>query len=161
MTYLLTFSCYGTHLHGEPGGRVNRWHNRYGSQWLEERPGLARAERGLMDQLPYLLDERRRGIVLQAIVSRAAERGWLLLAVHVRSTHVHLVVDAGVEPGRVLNDLKAFASRGLNRAGVDVEGRKRWARHGSTRYLWNAESVTAAVRYVVVQQGEAMAVFGG
>jgi hypothetical protein len=33
------------------------------------------------------------------------------------------------------------------------------ARHGSTRWLWKPENVTAAIRYVVDQQGDSMAVF--
>ena len=33
------------------------------------------------------------------------------------------------------------------------------ARHGSTRYLWKDEEVVNAVRYVVYQQGETMAVY--
>jgi hypothetical protein len=36
---------------------------------------------------------------------------------------------------------------------------KRWTRHGSTRYLWKPEQVSAAVQYVVQKQGEAMHVF--
>jgi hypothetical protein len=47
----------------------------------------------------------------------------------------------------------------LNRTGLDSNNRRRWARHGSTRYLWTSESVSAAMDYVVRQQGDAMAVF--
>ncbi len=36
---------------------------------------------------------------------------------------------------------------------------KRWARHGSTRWLWKVQSVSAAIRYVVDQHGDPMAVF--
>jgi hypothetical protein len=58
-----------------------------------------------------------------------------------------------------MNDLKSYASRCLNQAGLDDSDRKRWARHGSTRWLWTAESVSAAIRYAVDGQGERMAVF--
>lgn len=37
--------------------------------------------------------------------------------------------------------------------------RKRWARHGSTRYLWQPAHVEAAIRYVVHKQGAPMAVY--
>ena len=37
--------------------------------------------------------------------------------------------------------------------------RKRWTRHGSTRYLWNEEQLHRAIEYVLYQQGPAMAVF--
>ena len=33
----------------------------------------------------------------------------------------------------------------LNRTGLDGPGRKRWARHGSTRWLWKPEHVSAAI----------------
>ncbi len=58
-----------------------------------------------------------------------------------------------------MNDLKAYSSRRLNQLGFDEPDRKRWARHGSTRWLWNRESVLAAIRYVVDKQGEKMAVY--
>ncbi len=56
-------------------------------------------------------------------------------------------------------DLKAYASRSLAEQGFDPPDRRRWARHGSTRYLWTAERVEAAIQYVVQEQGEPMAVF--
>jgi len=55
--------------------------------------------------------------------------------------------------------MKAYSSRALNKLGADIPGRRRWARHGSTRYLWTKESIRAAVRYVVDEQGLAMAVY--
>ena len=58
-----------------------------------------------------------------------------------------------------MNDIKSYASRSLNQTGLDEPARKRWARHGSTRWLWKAEHISAAIRYVVDEQGEAMAVF--
>jgi hypothetical protein len=57
-----------------------------------------------------------------------------------------------------MNDLKSFASRKLNQSAFDEPDRKRWARHGSTRRLFDTESVWAAVQYVVDKQGEKMAV---
>ncbi len=58
-----------------------------------------------------------------------------------------------------MNDLKSYASRCLNRKGYDKPGRKRWARHGSTRWLWKPSHVAAAIHYVIHEQGEPMAVF--
>lgn len=58
-----------------------------------------------------------------------------------------------------MNDFKAYASRRLSRMGLDGPHRRRWSRHGSTRWLWRREHVSAAVRYVVDEQGEAMSMF--
>jgi hypothetical protein len=112
-----------------------------------------------MDQAPDTLDEVRRNAVPAAIQGVSAHRGWYLLAAHVRTTRVHTVVEAEVPPERVMGDFKACASRCLNRMGLDRRNRKRWTRHGSTRWLWKPQRVSAAIQYVVAEQGEAMAVF--
>jgi REP element-mobilizing transposase RayT len=117
------------------------------------------AEKRQMDQAPYSMDEQRRETVLGALIDRCADRGWSLVAAHVRTNHVHVVVDAEALPERVMNDLKSFASRRLNQLGFDDPSRKRWARHGSTRWLRGREAVFAAIQYVVDKQGEAMAVY--
>jgi REP element-mobilizing transposase RayT len=114
-----------------------------------------------MDQPPYGLDRSRREAVLAAMRKRCADRHWNLLAAHVRTNHVHLVVETGARPERIMNDLKSYASRYLNQLGLDEPARKRWARHGSTRWLWKPQSVAAAIRYVLEEQGDPMAVFEG
>ncbi len=112
-----------------------------------------------MDQPPYSLDRIRRDTVLEAIRDVCGHRGWSLLAAHVRSNHVHTVVEAEIAPERAMNDFKAYASRRLNRMGLDGPNRKRWARHGSTRWLWKPRHIAAAIQYVLAEQGDAMSVF--
>ena len=159
MTYLITFACYGCHLHGDESGSIDRKHNLPGSRLIESNPQRLLAESRLMDQPPYEMNLRRRKAVLAAIRERCMDRQWPLLAVHVRTNHVHIVVESDVRPERIMNDLKSYASRHLNKLGIDEPERKRWARHGSTRWLWKQESVSTAIRYVVEGQGDPMAVF--
>ena len=112
-----------------------------------------------MDQSPYHLDQIRRAAVSESIQEVCAHRGWSLLAAHVRSNHVHTVVEAEVPPERIMSDFKTYASRRLNRMGLEEPNRKRWARHGSTRWLWKPQHVSAAIQYVVAEQGDTMSVF--
>jgi REP element-mobilizing transposase RayT len=112
-----------------------------------------------MDQAPYVLDRDRRVAVLYALREVCAHRSWSLLAAHVRSNHVHVVVEADVPPDKVMNAFKSYASRRLNSLGIDEPGRKRWARHGSTRWLWKDEDVQESIRDVVSGQGEPMEVY--
>ena len=157
--YLITFACYGCHLHGDAGGAVDRHHNLAGSRLLDADPKRVAAELQAMGQAPYGLDRIRREVVLAALLERCRQQHWTLLAAHVRTNHVHLVVEAEARPERVMNDIKSYASRCLNQKGLDESNRKRWARHGSTRWLWKPEHVSAAIRYVVDEQGGAMSVF--
>jgi REP element-mobilizing transposase RayT len=112
-----------------------------------------------MNQPPYDMDRSCREAVLAAIQERGTDRQWTLLAAHIRTNHAHIVIEADVPPERIMNDLKSYASRRLNRLGLDTPARKRWARQGSTRWLWKPESVSAAIRYVADEQGDSMAVF--
>ena len=157
-TYLITFVTYGTWLPGEPGA-VSRRQNLYGSPLPEASEAAEERANRLMKQPPYVLDERRRQIVLASIQEVCAYRAWTLMAVHVRTNHVHVVVAADTTPERVMNTLKAHASRALNTAALDPPDRRRWAHHGSTRHLWGHEQISAAIHYVVCEQGKAMAAF--
>jgi REP element-mobilizing transposase RayT len=159
LRYFITFACYGARLHGEESGSVDRHHNLFGSRLVEPDPKRVLAERGLMLQKPYVLDPARRTIVLSALQRHCMHRGWNLLAAHVRSNHVHAIVEAEIRPERIMTEFKAYASRELNRVGSDAPDRKRWARHGSTRWLWEDEDLRDAVRYVTEEQGEPMALF--
>jgi REP element-mobilizing transposase RayT len=112
-----------------------------------------------MNQPPYTLDKRRRSVTLKAIQDVCTAKAWILLAAHVRTNHVNVVVQAEAPPEWVMSTLKRFASRALNELGIDgEEERRRWARHGSTRYIWTKEQLSAAIRYVVSGQGEPLAV---
>jgi REP element-mobilizing transposase RayT len=112
-----------------------------------------------MTQPPYQLDQESRAAVLTALRHHCAHRGWNLLAAHVRMSHVHVIVEAQIRPERVMNEFKSYASRELNRLGRDGPDRRRWARHGSTRWLWKDKDVEQAIRYVIDDQGAPMALF--
>jgi REP element-mobilizing transposase RayT len=157
--YFLTFVCYGTWLHGDESGSVDPRHNVPGHRLIEPNAAWVSSEQSRMLQEPYEMDEPTRACVLDAVLQHCEYRNWPLLAAHVRANHVHVIVDAPLSPEKVLNELKAYASRRLNQIGLDPPDRRRWARHGSTRYLWNRDDVEAAVKYVADRQGDPMAVY--
>ena len=152
MTHLLTFSGYGTHLHGDPRGS---WKN---GNPHEPHAASEQAMRDLMPQPPFFLTAETRPIVLGALVDLAGHRDWHLLAAHVRTSHVHLVLVSNVPADRALVACKAAATKALNHADSDTL-RKRWFRGGSTRGLRTPAAVTAAVHYVVDSQGAPMSVY--
>jgi REP element-mobilizing transposase RayT len=157
LAYLITFTTYGTRLHGSTKGSVDDEHNVYGTPLLQVDAERERRSKKTMTEPAYTMEPVEREIVRNAIVDLAVERRWLLLAVRVRSNHVHVVVSAEREPERIMGDLKARASRDLSFAGFDSVERRRWTRHGSTRHLFEEEHVEAAIRYALDEQGERMA----
>jgi len=156
--YLITWACYGAWLPGKEGA-IPRTNNRFGSRLPQANAYMERHSRQRMPQPAYSLDDTRRQAALNSIVQVCSYRQWRLLAAHIRTNHVHVVVTADRSPERVMNAMKAYASRTLNDSLESGAAVKRWARHGSTRYLWTRDEIQAAVHYVVRRQGVAMAVF--
>ena len=151
LAYFITFTTYGTWLHGNTKGSVDDEHNVYGTPFLEPDAQQKRRAREAMAQPLYVMSAEEREIACKAMVELARDRGWDLLALHVRSTHV---LSAERDPQRLMSDLKGRASRDLALAGFDDAKRRRWTRHGSTRHLFRQEEVDAAVRYTLDGQGE-------
>ena len=139
LAYFITFSCYGSHLPGQ-GGTVDDRLNAFGAPFFDADPRWLNYSRSVMVETPYRMDDQRRKIVLAAIRKKCTDRSWGLLAAHVRSTHVHVVLSANDTPESVMTALKAAASAGLNWAQLDpTTRRKRWARHGSTGIYGSAK----------------------
>ncbi|HLW64026.1 MAG TPA: transposase [Gemmataceae bacterium] len=157
LAYFVTFTCYGTWLHGDERGSVDLPHNQYGTDFLPSDQETREQIRSAMRDPPYFLDEVRRTIVLRAILELVKTKRWQLFAIHVRSNHVHIVVKATQLIERVMNDCKSIASRDLNLAFPEERDRKRWTRRGSTRYLWTNEQLEQKIDYVLNQQGAPMA----
>lgn len=159
MRYFITFACYGARLHGAEAGSVDLRHNLPGAPLVEPDSMRVTFERNRMRQAPFFLDTESGAAVLEALHEVCASRDWTLFAAHVRTNHVHTAVEASVLREKVMNAFKAYASRRLNRAPPCEIGRKHWARHGSTKWLRNDKDARVAIRCVVEEQGEPMAVF--
>lgn len=161
LAYFITFTTYGTWLHGTVKGKgsVDSEHNVYGAPFVEADPDREREAREALVQPPYVMSAAEREVVCRAVVELAREKGWQVWAAHVRSNHVHVVIAADREPGRLMSDLKGRASRELTRAGFGGPDRRRWTRHGSTRHLFREDEVAAAVRYTLDEQGDRMACY--
>ena len=154
LAYLITFRSYGTWLHGDERGSVDRHRNRYESPRIAKTGPWFRANAQTLKHPPVTLDAARRRAVKAAIHETCAVRGWQLHALNVRTNHVHIVVSAACEPERVLTALKAYATRQMRETGCWPREHSPWAEGGSRRYLWSESSVQSAVVYVLDGQGE-------
>jgi len=164
LAYFITFSTYGTWLHGTAKGMgsVDRKHNQYGQPFVAPDAQRMEEARDKMKQPVYTMNNpAERAVVRDAIVDLCRQRNWQLLALHVRTNHVHVVVTVDGDPGRVMSDMKARASRELTRGGFGDADRKRWTRHGSTLYLFDAALVADKIDYTLHRQGAPMAYYDG
>ena len=152
--YLITFRSYGTWLHGDKRGSVDRHHRRFGSPTLPASPRRKQIEKGLLKQPPVKLNRWQRVATDSAVRETCERRKWKLWTVNARTNHIHCVVTASCDPERVLNALKANATRSMRESGCWRSDLSPWARRGSKRYLWTEPDLVGAIVYAEEDQGE-------
>lgn len=153
LAYFISFRTYGTCLHGDKRGSIDRYHNRYHDPYLPPNEVWQRYNRQQLKREQFILGARARGSVDKAIREICNIRNWHLHALNVRTNHVHTVLTADRNPGQVLNALKATATRHLRAEQLWRHQFSPWADKGSKRRLWNERSVANAIDYVLNGQG--------
>ena len=155
LAYFITFRTHGTWLHGDERGSVNRHHNKYGTSIIWHEPKWLETNKSRLVGEPVILNARQRACVRKAIKETCRIRGWTLLAINIRTNHVHVVIAAPAKgPGIVLNAVKANSTRLMRERKCWLNDGSPWVDKGSTRYLWNEKSVNLACNYVEFGQGE-------
>ena len=143
LAYHLTWHTHKTHLPGSEKG----WVYRGGGGILAPDARRELAAELASDAEPVVLTDVQRAAIEDQIRETCAHRGWTVHALNVRTTHVHVVVSAaGVAPEVVMDQLKAWASRRLNRL-AGAKGRW-WAYHGSTKWINDPAYLRNSVEYV-------------
>ncbi|HEY6806076.1 MAG TPA: transposase [Pyrinomonadaceae bacterium] len=154
LAYFISFRTYGTWLHGDQRGSIDRFHNQYRAPYIPPNDAWHRYNTCQLKREPLILTASQRQAVEYAIRDTCKIRGWTLLAINVRTNHVHTVVSANRKPELVLNAFKANATRQLREEGLWNHSFSPWADKGSKRRLWNERSVDRAVGYVLYGQGD-------
>src|SRR4051812_32026013 len=113
LAYLLTFRSYGTWLHGDPRGWVE--HSRGDPLRRNPPEGIRRACERLLANAPVVFDARQRLLIHRTIAQVCEARGWRLLAVNVRTNHVHVVLSGCGAPEPMMTALKAWSTRVLRK----------------------------------------------
>ena len=152
--YLITFRAYGTWLHGDSRGSVDRFHNRYGSPLIPPNRRWRQYNEPALKRPPVKLTARRRAAIEAAIRETSKTRKWRLWAINARTNHVHSVVTANRDPEIVLNAFKANATRKMKESGCWQSGKTPWVKNGSKRRLWNEQDLMEAIVNLEYEQGE-------
>ena len=152
--YLITMRTYGTWLHGEERGSMDRRNfNVVGAPQRPSNPYLEHSDRRFLKCPPMIFGAAHRRHVEAAIKGVCEVRQVGLFAIHVRTNHAHVVTGPSQSAETLMNGFKAYATRRLREHGLVGPEQKVWVRHGSTRYLWTEDHVSMAVDYVVNGQG--------
>src|SRR5258705_5056511 len=131
LAYFISFHTYGTWLHGDKRGSIDRFHNRYGSPRIAPNPQWRSYNREALRAQPFILGPKERRAVKQAVRETCRIRKWSLLALSVRTNHIHIVVTAHKKAELVLNAFKANATRQLREEGLWQHPFSPWVRKGA------------------------------
>lgn len=80
IAYHITFTTYGTWLHGDKRGSVDEQRNQYRSAFMSPNAELHKKEQNNLKNPPVILDENVREIILKAVLQYATfVTGFLML----------------------------------------------------------------------------------
>lgn len=154
LAYFITFHTYGTWFHGDNRGSVAPGQNQPGSPTIAPDQHRVDREAAALRQPPFIIDAFARTVIDSAIREVAIHRDWKIHALNIRTNHVHIVITAPDHtPERVMNDLKAWSTRGLRDHTCISPDTRVWSRHGSTRWLNTIASFSRACEYAANEQG--------
>lgn len=154
IAYLITFRTYGTWLHGDERGSINRFRNQYRSRLLPPETDWLQRNKMKLKSEPVRLNAKQRSCVERAIRECCDLRTLRLMAINVRTNHSHTVVGYSQKgSGWILGAFKANANHEMRKHGVWAFEHSPWVDKGSRRNLWNEDQVARAIDYVVNGQG--------
>ena len=152
----LTFNTYGTWLPGDPRGFIDRKGATLRARIREGDQHLHEYHKRRLTHPEVRLDANARRIVRAAIEDYCAFKKWNLLAINVRTNHVHVVVGSFESPSKMLNAIKARATRMLREAGLFEPAHPVWSERGNKNSLNSPAAVKEAINYVLHKQGPAL-----
>ncbi|QOY90572.1 transposase [Paludibaculum fermentans] len=108
---------------------------------------------------PFLLEKPHRELILETIRKTSAATNYELLAAHIRTTHLHIILDTPSTPEQSMGDLKLACTMALKAANLaDAEDRI-WADYGHIRPLRSPYALTQAINYILNGQGAPMDIY--
>lgn len=153
IAYFYTITTYGTWLHGDERGSVNRKGETLGTHYLKPYPKLEALRKSQLAQEPLMLDAKMRDAVQRAIEAYCAFKNLNPLEINVRTNHVHAAIAGTEEPTKTLQGIKAYATRALRDEGLIARDRSAWTSGGSKQKCFTPEDVERVREYIRNGQG--------
>jgi REP element-mobilizing transposase RayT len=149
LAYFITFTTHGSWLHGDTRTSVIKDHGT--PKLLAPNESLYIQRREKLTHPPVELDQTQRTIVLDTLIHHCNLKQWRLFAAHVRSNHVHTVIQAEHPIDAVMTGLKIWSTRKLSENGYVYP--KVWTVGGSKRFIFSENKLREKVHYVIYEQG--------
>ena len=158
--YLITFRAYNSWSHGDKRTSVDSKNNVVGKPRIAPNAALHRAMKSSALESELILNAAQRETVLKSIIDTCQYNHWTLFAAHVRTNHIHIVLQSNKSAEQTMGKIKCYATRDLKKHHVELSTRNAfWGYHGSTDNIWGPEELFQRLYYTVVEQGKPMALW--
>jgi REP element-mobilizing transposase RayT len=148
LAFHITSGTYGTRLHGDERGTVDRSMNQYGDRIIGRIDEWERMERDRLNFEPriFTIDQM---ITIEWLIPEVCIRGgWQLHSCAAGPDHVHNILTANADGEAVRKWLKRWLGQELAKIYPLQEGETFWAECGSVKWIWTQEYLLRAIKYV-------------
>jgi len=152
LAYHITFGTYGTRLHGDPRGTVDRSHNRPGDPIIGADPIWWSRESASLRFQPVLLTSEQQEFAEVAIPGICARGGWTYIICSAGTDHVHTMLSTAAEGAAVRKWLKRWLGEALSDAWPLLPGQSWWAEGGSVKWIWTEGYLDNVYDYIRLQR---------
>ena len=152
MAYHITFGTYGTRLHGDSRGTVDRRRNRPGDPILGRDDPWRRMEAAKLRHPAIVLGYARRLHAEAEVPEICARGGWHHRQSACGPDHVHVVLSAPQDGKAVRRWLKRWLGDAMSAQWPLPPEQSWWAKGGSVKWVWDAAYLAAVVDYVAAQR---------
>ena len=148
LAYHITFGTYGTRLHGDSRGTVDRALNQFGDPIIGAEADWQSDETAKLRFPRRFLTVEQRAAVEQVIPSICRRGGWDYIVSAAKPDHVHNLIRASVEGADVRKWLKRWISETLSAQWPLMQGQVWWAECGSVKWVWTPDYYQRVQNYV-------------
>ncbi len=154
LAFHITFGTYGTRLHGDERGTVDRSRNRPGDPIIGRNEHWERIERRRLRYDPIILARPQRGLVEGALRSVCEQGGWRFHVAAAQPNHVHLMLtaEAGADSKTTRRLVKRWLSERLNARWPLPDGARWWSTGGSVKWIWDQWYAQSVWDYIDAQR---------
>jgi len=148
LAYHITFGTYGTRLHGDPRGTVDRSMNQPGDPIIGADPNRWLRERGSLRFEPAFLSKEQRQFAESVIPDICRQGGWLYHIASAGPDHVHVLLSSSSDGTAVRKWFKRWLGERLSERWPLPAGKSWWAEGGSVKWVWVQHYFDCVFNYI-------------
>ncbi|MBT3200740.1 MAG: hypothetical protein HN350_12580 [Phycisphaerales bacterium] len=152
LAYHITFGTYGSRLHGDPRGTVDRRQKSYGQPIVIHSEYRVQMATDQMKRQPILLTTDQC-VFAQKEIEDICERGqWEFIQTACAPSHVHVLLASHREPKAIRRWLKRWLGESMSACWALPDGQSWWAMGGSIKCVWDKEYLQNVEQYIREQR---------